>query len=108
MLANEATALCRGTDAALAAAETARRTFEDGAAGAALPTFAVTGAITVVDALVGLGLAASKSEARRLIAGGGARIGADKVTDPAATIEVGAEPVRIAAGKKHHGLLVRG
>ena len=108
VLANEATGLCRGPDAAREAAETARRTFEEGAAGDALPTFAVVGSISIVDALVGLGLAASKGEAKRLIKGGGARVGADKVSDEAMTITVGDEPVRIAAGKKHHGLLVRG
>ena len=107
VLANEATGLCRGADAARDAAETARRTFEEGAAGDALPTFAVTGSIGIVDALIGLGLAASKGEAKRLIKGGGARVGAEKVSDEAMTIMVGDEPVRIAAGKKHHGLLVR-
>ena len=107
VLANEATALCRGDEAARDAAETARRTFEEGAAGADLPTFAVSGDVSIVDALVGLGLAASKGEARRLIKGGGARVGADKVIDEAMIVTVGDEPVRIAAGKKHHGLLVR-
>jgi len=107
-LADAATALCRGDAAAAEAAETARRTFEEGAAGDSLPTLTVTGSIGIVDALVGLGLAASKGEARRLIKGGGARIGAEKVTDEAMVVSVGAEPVRIAAGKKHHGLLVSG
>ena len=43
----------------------------------------------------------------QLIKGGGARVGADKVSDEALMVEVGDDPVRIAAGKKHHGLLVR-
>ena len=107
ILANAATALCRGAAAADEAAETARRTFEEGTVGGSLPTFAVDGSIGIVDALVSLGFAASKGEARRLIKGGGARIGADKVTDEMAIVTVGAEPVRIAAGKKNHGLLVR-
>jgi len=107
ILADAATAMCRGPAAAAEAAETARRTFEEGAAGDSLPTFAVAGgSIGIVDALVGLGLCASKGEARRLIKGGGARVGAEKVADETLTIQVGAEPVRIAAGKKHHGLLV--
>ncbi|WP_010163584.1 tyrosine--tRNA ligase [Sphingomonas sp. PAMC 26617] len=108
ILADAATALCRGADAAADAAETARKTFEEGSAGGSLPTFVVEGSIGIVDALVGLGLAASKGEARRLIKGGGARVGTDKVTDEALVVTVGDEPVRIAAGKKHHGLLVRG
>ena len=78
------------------------------AAGDALPTFAVSGNIGIVDALIGLGFAASKGEARRLIKGGGARIGANKVSDETMTIDIGDEPIRLSAGKKHHGLLVRG
>ncbi|WP_375285663.1 tyrosine--tRNA ligase [Sphingomonas sp.] len=106
VLANEATAMCRGREAAEAAAETARRTFEEGAAGDTLPTFAAAGPVALVDALVGLGFCASKGEARRLIKQGGARVAGEKVADEAALIEIGAEPVRISAGKKHHGLLV--
>ncbi|MES2291050.1 MAG: tyrosine--tRNA ligase [Pseudomonadota bacterium] len=108
ILANEATAMCRGRAAAELAAETARKTFEEGVAGEALPTFAVPeGDIALVDALVALGLTASKGEARRLIAGGGARIDGEKVGDEGAMITPGAEPVRISAGKKQHGLIVR-
>jgi tyrosyl-tRNA synthetase len=105
-LADAATAMCRGEAAAIEAAETARRTFEEGAAGDALPTHAVTGgSIAAVDALVGLGFAASKGEARRLIKGGGARVDGEKITDEAQQIAVAA-PVRLSAGKKHHGLLL--
>lgn len=108
VLANEATAMCRGRAAAEEAAETARRTFEEGASGAALPSVTVAGgSINVVDALIALGFAKSKGEARRLIAGGGARIGTDKVSDEALMIAVGEDPVRLSAGKKNHGLLVR-
>jgi tyrosyl-tRNA synthetase len=108
ILADAATAMCRGVDAAAEAAETARKTFEEGSAGGSLPTFAVTGDIGIVDALIGLGFAASKGEARRLIKGGGARIGADKVSDEAMIVTVGADPVRVSAGKKNHGVLLRG
>ena len=106
VLANEATALCRGPAAAADAAETARRTFEEGGAGDTLPTLAAPGAVTLVDALVGLGFAASKGEARRLIKGGGARVDGEKVEDEAAMIATGAVPVRVSAGKKHHGLVM--
>jgi tyrosyl-tRNA synthetase len=105
-LADAATAMCRGEAAAVEAAETARRTFEEGAAGDALPTHAVAGgSIAAVDALVALGFAASKGEARRLIKGGGARVDGEKITDEAQQIAVAA-PVRLSAGKKHHGLLL--
>ncbi|MBO9712841.1 tyrosine--tRNA ligase [Sphingomonas sp.] len=106
ILANEATALCRGRAAAEEAAETARRTFEEGAAGEALPSFAVEGgSIALVDALVSLGLSASKGEARRLIKQGGARVNGERVDDEGHAITVAGEPVRVSAGKKNHGLL---
>ena len=105
VLANEATALCRGQEAANLAAETARKTFEEGSSGADLPTFAVSGSTGLVDALIGLGFCASKGEARRLIAGGGARVDGEKVADEAFTIVMTGNPVRVSAGKKHHGLL---
>ncbi|WP_213979471.1 tyrosine--tRNA ligase [Sphingomonas sp. dw_22] len=108
ILANEATALCRGRAAAGEAAETARRTFEEGSAGEALPTFVVAGgSIGVVDALVELGLCASKGEARRLIKGGGARVDNEKIEDETLVLTISA-PVRISAGRKHHGLLTPG
>jgi tyrosyl-tRNA synthetase len=106
LLANEATALCRGPAAAAEAAETARRTFEEGAAGEALPRLEVSGGIGIVDALIGLGLCASKGEARRLIQGGGARVDGEKIDSETMTIQVAAD-VRVSAGRKHHGLLVR-
>jgi tyrosyl-tRNA synthetase len=105
VLANEATSLCRGVQAATLAAETARKTFEEGSAGADLPMLAVSGSIGLVDALIGLGFCASKGEARRLIAGGGARVDGEKVADEAFTIVMAGNPVRVSAGKKHHGLL---
>nr|WP_174435492.1 tyrosine--tRNA ligase [Sphingomonas parapaucimobilis] len=109
ILANEATAMCRGRAAADEAADTARRTFEEGAAGATLPSFAVEGgSVSIVDALIGLGFAKSKGEARRLIAGGGARVDGEKVADENAVIAVGAEPVKLSSGKKNHGLLTAG
>ncbi len=108
VLANEATAMCRGRAAADEAAETARRTFEEGASGAALPSITASGSIALVDALVALGFAGSKGEARRLIKGGGARVAGEKVSDEATVVTIGAEPVRVSAGKKHHGMVTPG
>jgi tyrosyl-tRNA synthetase len=108
VLANEATKLCRGEEAATRAAETARATFADGAAGADLPTITVSAPdIALVDALAELGLVASKGEAKRLIKGGGARVGGEQVKDEAARVVLGDEPVRVSAGKKLHGLVAR-
>ena len=83
VLATEATALCHGREAAEAAAETAREVFEAGAAGGALPQVevprdALERGVPAFELFARAGLAASNSEARRLIKGGGARIN-DKV-----------------------------
>jgi tyrosyl-tRNA synthetase len=103
VLADAATAMAHGEDAARNAAETARRTFEEGGSGEQLPTLKVDGEIGLVDALVGLGLCASKNEARRLIAGGGARVNNIRADEDVAIAVV--DDVRISAGKKKHGLL---
>ncbi len=106
ILATAATALCRGPEAAAQAAETARRTFEEGTSGASLPTLQTSdGSIALVDALVGLGLCGSKGEARRLIKGGGARVDAEKIVDEFHVITMTGQTVRISAGKKMHGIL---
>jgi tyrosyl-tRNA synthetase len=105
VLANEATAMCRGREAAEQAAETARKTFEEGASGDSLPSYAVAGgAIGVVEALVGLGFVASNGEARRKIAEGAVRVDGEAVREPTASIDV-ASPVRLSLGKKRHGML---
>jgi tyrosyl-tRNA synthetase len=104
-LANAATELCRGADAAILAAETARKTFEEGASGGDLPSVDASGEISVIDALVALNFVASKKEARRMIQGGGARVDGDTVTDEDAVIATQAGPVKISAGKKKHGLI---
>jgi tyrosyl-tRNA synthetase len=103
ILADAATAMAHGPEAAREAAETARLTFEEGTSGEALPTLKVEGEISLVDALVGLGLCASKNEARRLIVQGGARIDGEAAGEDV-SIPVSGD-VRISAGKKKHGLL---
>ena len=108
VLANAATALCRGEAAAAAAEITARKTFEEGSSGSELPVHSVSeSSITLVEALVCLGFSKSKGEARRLIAGGGARVDGEPVSDEAHIITLGDAPLRISSGKKLHGLLNR-
>ncbi len=105
VLANEATALLHGIDAAASAEATARDTFASGGAGGDLPTFNVPGgSIGIVAALTGLGFAASNGEARRKIEEGAAKVDGSAVTDTKAEIAV-AGPVKISLGKKKHGLL---
>ncbi|WP_439546357.1 tyrosine--tRNA ligase [Sandarakinorhabdus sp.] len=103
MLATEATALCRGRAAAETAAETARATFAEGGAGEDLPQFATPAPITIIDALIGLGFAASKNEARKLVAQGGARIDGEAAATDAAMVAPGQ---KVSAGKKRHGMIV--
>ncbi len=105
-LANAATAMARGIDAANAAAETARQTFADGASGGQLPSAEIdAGHIGIIDALLALDFVSSKKEARRLIGGGGAKVDGVMVSDENHAIAAQSGPVKISAGKKKHGLL---
>ncbi|HIQ17798.1 MAG TPA: tyrosine--tRNA ligase [Novosphingobium capsulatum] len=105
VLANEVTALIRGREAAEAAKATAQATFAGGGLGQDLPTHEVAdGAIGVIDALLALGFATSRGEAKRLIAGGGARLDGEPLRDEAAVITV-AQERRLSSGKKKHGIL---
>ncbi|MEH6789673.1 tyrosine--tRNA ligase [Parasphingorhabdus sp.] len=105
-LADAATAMAHGEAAAAQAAQTAQQTFEQGAAGGDLPVFEVAETpISILDALVGIGFCASKGEAKRLVAGGGAKIDDEAVSDAGAMIELLDADRKISAGKKKHGLL---
>lgn len=115
ILAFEATRMCHGQKAAEDAAETARKTFEEGGAAEGLPTIKVgqkslTDGIPVYVLFKDAGLASSGGEARRLIAGGGARINDEKVDSDQRIVtiaDVGAEGhIKLSAGKKKHALVV--
>ena len=106
MLANAVTTLCRGSDAASSAEATARATFAGGGTGADLPVHAIPAqGFTIVDALVGIGFAGSRGEAKRLIAGGGARLDGEVVAEENHRIEPTEGELRLSAGKKKHGIL---
>ena len=105
VLANEVTRLCRGDEAAQSAQSTAEATFADGGLGADLPVLALPSeGLSVIDALVAIGFAASRGEAKRLIAGGGARLDGVVITDESGQILGGTEQ-RLSAGKKKHGII---
>jgi tyrosyl-tRNA synthetase len=106
-LANAATELCRGKTAAEAAAETARKTFEEGAAGTDLPRLTVKGSIDILDALVELGFVASRGEGKRKLAEGAVKADDVVITAVDMSIAVSGE-VKLSLGKKRHGLLVAG
>jgi tyrosyl-tRNA synthetase len=117
ILATEATTLLHGAEAAREAAETARRVFEQGVAADTLPTHvvsaeALSAGIPVYRLFAEAGLAASNSEARRLIKGGGARINDVAVTDENRVFTLadmaGAAGAKLSAGKKQHRMIKEG
>jgi tyrosyl-tRNA synthetase len=113
-LADAATTLAHGADAAAAAAETARRTFEEGGLGDALPKIAVPQSelaqgIAAFELFRRAGLAASGGEARRLVKGGGAKINDRPVASETQTVtldDVNPDGViKLSAGRKRHAIL---
>jgi tyrosyl-tRNA synthetase len=69
-----------------------------------------SGGIKIVDLLVRLGLASSKKDAKRLIAGGGAKLGEDKIVDEDAILTIdaftnGSREITLRAGKKRAGVV---
>jgi len=114
ILANEATALLHGREAAEAAAATARQTFEEGALAESLPTVDVAAAefdagIGALTAFVRAGLVGSTGEARRQIRGGALKINDVALADERAVIGRAAlrasGVVKLSLGRKKHVLL---
>ncbi|MBS7540247.1 tyrosine--tRNA ligase [Ancylobacter lacus] len=115
ILATEVTAMLHGRAAAEAAAEAARKTFEEGGVSADLPTVEVAAA--ELEAGIGVlaafaertGLVASNGEARRQIKGGGLKVNDASVTDEKALLtarDLNADGViKLSLGKKKHVLL---
>lgn len=106
VLADAATAMAHGEQAAKEAGETAQKTFEQGGAGGDLPVHVVESSeISLLDALVEIGFCASKGEAKRLVAGGGARVDDEQIKDAGHMVSISDQDVKLSAGKKKHGLL---
>src|ERR1700692_398147 len=113
-LADAATTLLHGAEAARAASETARQTFEEGALAGKFPTGEVLrneleAGIGVLAAFVKAGLVASNGEARRQIKGGGLRVNDVAVTDEKMVLKPGdltpEGVIKLSVGKKRHVLL---
>ncbi|MBL8588245.1 MAG: tyrosine--tRNA ligase [Methylobacteriaceae bacterium] len=111
-LANAATELLHGSAAAEAAAETARKTFEEGALAASLPTVEVARTefegMGLLTAFVRAGLVASTGEARRQVKAGGLRLNDAQVSDERATLsqrDLVEGVVKLSLGKKKHVLI---
>jgi tyrosyl-tRNA synthetase len=114
VLANEATALLHGREAADLAAETATKTFEQGEAAATLPSVEcpkteIEAGLAIGPALVKAGLVGSNGEARRAIAGGAIAVNGMKVADEKRVLgPVDLSPeatIVLSFGKKRHVLL---
>lgn len=115
ILATEVTAILHGRAAADEAAETARKTFEEGAIADNLPSIDVTAAeleagLGLLGLIVRAGLAASNGEARRHVQGGAVRINDSQVSDERLIIGTsdvtGDGVIKLSLGKKKH-MLVR-
>ena len=114
ILATEATAMIHGREAAEAAAETARRAFEEGQTAEGLPTVELPQAeleagLGVLAAFVRAGLCASNGEARRNITGGALKVNDEAVTDDKRSLSMaditGEGVIKLSFGKKKHVLL---
>jgi tyrosyl-tRNA synthetase len=109
LLADEVTRLCRGDDAAAAAAATAAQTFEQGRIGGDLPSVAAgPEGISIIAALRELGFVASNKEARRKLEEGAVKVAGSAVRDPHFRIIVGSDAVPVSLGSKRHGLVRAG
>jgi tyrosyl-tRNA synthetase len=113
-LADAATVLLHGADAAGLAAETARQTFEEGAIDQNLPTIEISrseleAGAGVLGLFVKAGLVASNGEARRQIKGGGLRVNDVAVADDKTILKLSdltpEGVIKLSLGKKRHVLL---
>jgi tyrosyl-tRNA synthetase len=113
-LADAATTLLHGEEAAKQASETSRQTFEEGAISENLPTVEISRAeleagAGVLALFVKAGLVASNGEARRQIKGGGLRVNDVVVTDEKMVLTLSdltpEGVIKLSLGKKRHVLL---
>ena len=116
VLATEACSLAHGRAAADAAAETARRAFEEGEAADTLPSIEVSreelaAGVPAFRLFERAGLAKSGGEARRLIRGGGARVNDATISDEAQVVSLAdlrGHAIKLSAGRKQHRLVRAG
>ena len=117
VLATEATAMVHGREKAEQAAETARKTFEEGVAAGDLPTVDVSKGeldegIGLLLLMVRAGLATSNGEARRHIKGGAVRINDAQISDERLAVNAsmldGDGVIKLSLGKKKHVLVKAG
>jgi tyrosyl-tRNA synthetase len=112
ILANEATTLLHGRQAAESAQSTAREVFENGGMGKNLPTLKISAedvgdGISIVQLLVKSGLVNTGKEAKRLISEDGAKLNDVPLTDTSLLIKIDdfQTPLKLSKGKKKHTLV---
>jgi len=112
ILANEATTLLHGRQAAESAQLTAREVFENGGMGKNLPTLKISAedvgdGISIVQLLVKSGLVNTGKEAKRLISEDGAKLNDVPLTDTSLLIKIDdfQTPLKLSKGKKKHTLV---
>lgn len=114
ILATEVTAILHGRAAAEEAAETARKTFEEGALAENLPSIEVPASeleagVGVLSLIVRAGLAGSNGEARRHVQGGAVKINDIGVSDERQSVGSGEVTgdgvIKLSVGKKKHVLV---
>lgn len=114
VLANEATKICHGEEAATQAAQTAKQTFQQGGIGELLPVYEIAKSelaegVPVYKILMQAGLADSGGAAKRLIQGGGGKINDNKIEDEMLSVDLsylnGEGIIKLSSGKKKHALI---
>ncbi len=109
ILADQATAMVHGAEAAGLASETARQTFEEGGTAEGLPTVIISLPTSILLALVSAGLCSSNGDAKRNIAGGAVKVNDAAVADDKFVLSVAAlnaqGAIKLSLGKKKHVLL---
>ena len=110
LLATEATAMLHGRAAADEAAETARRTFEEGQSAEGLPSILLDldGGTGLLAACVAAGFASSNGEARRSVQGGAIRVNDQAVADDKLTLTramLADGVIKLSMGTKKHVLV---
>ncbi|MEM9331218.1 MAG: tyrosine--tRNA ligase [Pseudomonadota bacterium] len=114
VLATAATAMVHGVDAAEQAAETARKTFEEGQAAETLPSVPVERAdleegVGLLSLIVRAGLANSNGEARRHVKGGAIKLNDSAISDERMQVSLDQlnedGVIKLSMGKKKHFLI---
>lgn len=115
VLAFEATKLCHSEEAAIDAANTAQKVFEQGGTGDELPSITydksqLDEGVSFIDAVCEIGLTKSKGEARRIVQQGGAKVNDEPINDPQYVVTSAAlnddGQIKISTSKKKHALIL--